>query len=930
MAENSPPPNASPSFRSRALPLANPMQSDRLYNRQVPFTPSLLADTPQSSSKRKRRTQPTPSLPQEHTPNPKPRKYAKQLTDPESPTRSAFSTTPIVISPNPVEDTATLKPKSRARRSVTPIPRYEPPSVVLTSPREVMAAPAFTSKRKSKSKAHARPGSIKIIPVKKELPDIDLSTPMPPPSPTDDPILLSGPFGPPASTPSRPQSRASLLTATESIQTDDIPCAVPDSEDLPYYDWRSNTRPDPDNFNSSDSTSLMDVHPSDADVPPVELPAFNLDDLPPSSDAWSDSDDDVLNELGIGSEAIEEGEGEYTGKWRTLLVKTKQDPPSSITRARMEQWGRPVSPFPEEAKSFQIIDEDEERARGGLALEQILDQDQQDEIDEEEVHRISVEPEGEDDVPQSILSNLQASGRNEVSNAPSDRERSPSSRPDLTNPTPLILHDTGWTTHRRLESDSRVRHESETENNDMVDEASDDNSSDQEAELSFVKITSADPHAAARAAAILKQHDYDCFTEIAKSKRRRSAPGRTSRRGTSVAETLARRGVSEGRITKDKAKKRASVGTGVIGSQVFISGTPVTTLRDLLIEVEAEVSFSCTSCQGLPTETPVRHKSSLGVFDLSMVSSLINQEGERQWAKDDWKLLDACFTDERFVVGRRLHVGGDGLADVEDVDLGHIVDRYIGILGGEKSVKRFGLDWERDTILQRAKALRKKQRSGIVAPPTTPLNSAIGDTPDVPDFTPLAGRSTDLVVDVEFTRPSTSLLAPPTEHISAIEPASPLSTPPPATPATFGQRVKGLLFSYLPSMSKTAPIPSKKLQPLNHPGLPLPPPDLLSKPRGPITTPARPPLPKAKHPKELVQLHPAPLPAPKTSLIPRLKPQRLVHLNPITPPEARAPIPIAKPRNSTGSVKDLVRSYEDLKNAHGSEKALLSKPVWRP
>ena len=363
------------------------------------------------------------------------------------------------------------------------------------SPREVMAAPAFTSKRKSRSKAHARPGSIKIIPVKKELPDIDLSVPMPPPSPTDDPILLSGPFGPPASTPSRPQRSASVLTTTESIQTD-VP--VPESEDLPYYDWRSNTRPD--NFNSSDSQSLMDVHPSDADVPLVELPAFNLDDLPPSSDAWSDSDDDVLNELGIGPEAIEEGEGEYTGKWRTLLVKTKQDPPSSITRARMEQWGRPVSPFPEEAKSFQIINEEEEPADGGFPL--VLDLDQQDEIDEEEVRRISVEPEGEDDVPQSMLSNLQTSGRNEVSNAPSDEE---CSQPDATNPIPLVLHDTNWTSHRHLESDSRVRHELETVNNDMADDASDDNSSDQEAESSFVKITSADPRAAARAAAILKQ-----------------------------------------------------------------------------------------------------------------------------------------------------------------------------------------------------------------------------------------------------------------------------------------------------------------------------------------------------------------------------------------------------------------------------------------
>ena len=92
-----------------------------------------------------------------------------------------------------------------------------------------------------------------------------------------------------------------------------------------------------------------------------------------------------------------------------------------------------------------------------------------------------------------------------MSHVPSDQARSPSSRPDVTNPTPLILHDTSWTTHRHLESDSRFRHELETGNNDMVDEASDDNSSDQETELPFMKITSADPRAAARAAAILKQ-----------------------------------------------------------------------------------------------------------------------------------------------------------------------------------------------------------------------------------------------------------------------------------------------------------------------------------------------------------------------------------------------------------------------------------------
>jgi hypothetical protein len=389
----------------------------------MPFTPSLLAETPQDSSKRKRRTQHSASLPQQVTPNPKPRKYAKQLAVPESPTRSTFNAIP----------------RERSRRSVTPIPPYEPPSVVLTSPREVMAAPTFTNKRKSKSKVHARPSSIKIIPVKNELPDIDLSTPMPPPSPTDDPILLSGPFGPPTSTPSRLQSIqdcAFVPSVSESVQTDDV----------------------------GTSDSLMDVRPSDADVALAELPAFNLDDLPPSSDAWSDSDDDNRSEI-----AMEEGEDEFTGRWRTLLVKTKQDPPSSATRARMEQWGRPVSPFPEEAKSIQILDEEEEQVHGSLNVEPVLDQDKQDAIDEEEVRRISVSPEGENYTLRPMPSIIETSGRPEY--------------------------------------ESRVSHtvvESDMKTNGLLEEASDDDNSDQETESSFVKITSADPRAAARAAAILK------------------------------------------------------------------------------------------------------------------------------------------------------------------------------------------------------------------------------------------------------------------------------------------------------------------------------------------------------------------------------------------------------------------------------------------
>ncbi|KAK2465623.1 hypothetical protein APHAL10511_002515 [Amanita phalloides] len=980
MAENHPLLNAGASVKSWALPPANPMQSDRLYNvtqlispppeetlrrSVVPFTPSLLASTAQSSSKRKRRGQPTVSLHQELTPSPKPRKHAKQVTDPESPTRSTFamSTTPIkskqavVISPYAhtlsTENTVILKTKlTRSRRGATPIPPYEPPSVVFTSPREVMAVspPSKSSARKSKPKAHAKSSSIKIVPVKKEMPNIDLNAPIPPPSPTDDPILLSGPFGPSTSTPPRPHS------VTEAGE---IPIAgrnpFHDSDDLDYYDWRPNTRPD--NFNSSDSLSIMGFRPSDADVAPVELPVFHLDDLPPSSDAWSDSDDDFLDGLEARQETIDEGEGQYTGRWRTLLVKTKQDPPSSVTRARMEHWGRPVSPFPEEAKSLDLLDEEEEeQVQDGLGLDELeenADQDQ-DAIDEEEVRRISVEPEDEYYVP-SQAAELRTETSCNVSaavltDAINGRNCAPNSSVEIADS--IFAPDTMQTA--RI---GRVEPGVVPMNDLLLDGASDDDSDD-ETELSFVKITSADPRAAARAAAILKQHDYDCFTEITNSKRRRSAPDRMLRRGTTVAEALARKSIAEGRITKGKPKKRSSiVGTGVIGSQVFISGAPVTTLRNLLEEVESEVSFIGTPTKG-GREPPLSRRLSLGVFGLSFIDCLTNREGESEWTKDDWKLLDACFTDERLVLGRRLQLEGDGLVDVDAINIDCVVDRYIGILGGENSVKRLGMDWERDVIVQRAKALRKKQRSGSAAPPTTPMSSTVIKTADVdiPDFTPLPARTLFQRIlrpalpppiigdalfqdlgedDMDQTKLPTPLLAPRYAHLLKEAPAvsnecishinqttpsgeeSVLGEPscvenchPPTTPATFGARVKGFLSSYLPTLSRTAPGPSRKILNTVQPRLPLPPPDLLEKPRGPITTPTRPSLPKPKHPKELVRLHPAPLP--KVSLIPRLKPRRLVQLNPVPPPKTREPIPVLKPRNSNGSVKDLVQSFEEL------------------
>ncbi|KAJ7201638.1 hypothetical protein GGX14DRAFT_464486 [Mycena pura] len=132
-------------------------------------------------------------------------------------------------------------------------------------------------------------------------------------------------------------------------------------------------------------------------------------------------------------------------------------------------------------------------------------------------------------------------------------------------------------------------------------------------------------------------------------------------------------------------------------------------------------------------------------------------------------------------------------------------------------------------------------------------------------------------------------------------------------PATIGKRVKGFLFSYLPTLTKTAPPAPARLGLPARQRLPLPPLELLEKPRGPITTPARPPLPKARAPKELVTLQPAP-PLPKSLIPRRAPPRRLVELQHVSPPSEAPPAP--RPRTSSGgSVKDLVKNFESLEQA---------------
>ncbi|KAF7794036.1 hypothetical protein EIP86_005164 [Pleurotus ostreatoroseus] len=189
---------------------------------------------------------------------------------------------------------------------------------------------------------------------------------------------------------------------------------------------------------------------------------------------------------------------------------------------------------------------------------------------------------------------------------------------------------------------------------------------------------------------------------------------------------------------------------------------------------------------------------------------------------------------------------------------------------------------------------------------------------------------------------------------------TPLLPGPPSL--SFAGKMKDLVFSYLPRFSRgsteQAPLPQEPEPPK---GLPVPPPEVFQKPRPPIKTPLPKVAPKPPHPKDLVRLHP---PASKPSMIPRPTQtqsqgqnlRRLVELHSVPPKASTStgthPVDIPRSRrDSTASVKDLVKSFESMEKLQAAEresfrhldlkrkrsiqewtkaKAGNPKPSWRP
>lgn len=272
-----------------------------------------------------------------------------------------------------------------------------------------------------------------------------------------------------------------------------------------------------------------------------------------------------------------------------------------------------------------------------------------------------------------------------------------------------------------------------------------------------------------------------------------------------IAKESRRRDLSASGITKQR--RRSTM--GVVGDKVIIPGSPVKTLPELLLEAEHEISFAEKSFHAHehshihisqpkdrdPFKTPLPSRSHkrprLSHYDYSF--NYGSTDGPREWTKDEWKLLDACFTDQRVFLAEHLGLDEE-LAPVEIVNLEDVVQRFVDLVGGEELITGFGDNWHgwvylflickcrdsciyiqiRESLLARTQALQKKQRSGKVAPPTTPYvspsrrisprPSAASESPaivsettetqnpldglqrlgtmKVPDFTPLGRRVT--------------------------------------------------------------------------------------------------------------------------------------------------------------------------------------------
>jgi hypothetical protein len=183
-----------------------------------------------------------------------------------------------------------------------------------------------------------------------------------------------------------------------------------------------------------------------------------------------------------------------------------------------------------------------------------------------------------------------------------------------------------------------------------------------------------------------------------KERRRQSYSGVDGLTRSARRKTISGAGIVKG---KDKESERTRRSMGVVGDKVYIPGSPAMTLPELLREAEAEV-VTGTPAKRVGVRDSFKTPSPPVRFGVALVPPVVFDRGgdereERQWGKEDWKQLDACFTDERLETSRRLDIDGgeEGLAPVDCVRAEDVVQRFVLLIGGDEVVESFGDGWNR-------------------------------------------------------------------------------------------------------------------------------------------------------------------------------------------------------------------------------------------
>ncbi|OJA08220.1 hypothetical protein AZE42_09395 [Rhizopogon vesiculosus] len=606
------------------------------------------------------------------------------------------------------------------------------------SPRKKSATPSRPSRKNG-----ARQNS-----VKREPPEIDLSA-IRPPSPTEDPLLLSA-----------RRAKPTVRSRVTPVFSSSPPVSTNNHADGQDSQW----------------------------------------------DAWTDSDS--------------EGEGEYTGRFKMFHVPTKADPPTSSTKAHRE-WGRPVSPFPYEARLDRSLP-DPQDMDVACSEDEVMEANLLDALDVESVFEDIVEvPPASDD----------------LSNGP---------------PTSDFHIDT---------------------------EESQD--SDVSVESDVIRITGSDPKAAARAAAILRLHDYDCV--LASSNHAVRKPGTTF----VGAGTAKRRSTIQGRHAIHDLEHRTPLCDieDIMQDKTFIEQhTPVkppSRVSPSHSDERASLPSSSTTC------TESRYKPKAG-----------------EWRREDWKLLDKCFFEES-------HVGGVMIAP-EEVNREAVVVHFKHLVGGHDVVMELGSPWSWENLLARVDVLVKKRAArtdlstlSFASFMSRDMSILANVTPAplsrIPRYRDLLDEASALDMNVPIYTSSYAARSQPT-----IVPSNRLAE-------------KTGFFSRLPTWTSLLPRRAH-IKPDDHsiqdcPPLPPPPIDIVDR-RKPVVTPARKPSEQQKPHRDLVNLHHTSPPQKRVRLC-RSQPKRLIELRHISPDPPFQHVPTSDRRarrSSGGSVKDLVRCFEVTKN----------------